>query len=133
MPSLTNEDMKKRIPEFDWGRTPVGPIEHWPPCLKCAVDLIGASPVPMVLLWGPQGIMIYNDGYANFAGTRHPELLGMPVVDAWPEASEFNRRVMESAMAGESLSFRDKHFSLNRRDVPEDVWVNLDYSPIRDE
>ena len=38
--------------------------------------------------------MIYNDGYAAFAGSRHPELLGMPVLEGWPEAAEFNRRVM---------------------------------------
>lgn len=131
-PPASNE-MKKRIEEFDWSRTPIGPIEQWPPCLKCAVDLIAASPVPMVLLWGPEGTMLYNDGYAAFAGTRHPAVLGMPVVDAWPEASEFNRRVVETALSGESLSFRDKHFNLNRRGAPEDVWVNLDYSPIRDE
>ncbi len=133
MRPIPSNDMKKRIEEFDWGSTPVGPIEQWPSCLKCAVDIITHSPVPMVLLWGPRGIMLYNDGYAAFAGSRHPELLGMPVADAWPEASEFNRRVLETALAGESLSFRDKHFSLNRRLAPEDVWVNLDYSPIRDD
>ncbi len=29
------------------------------------------------------------------------------------------------------MSFRDKHFSLKRRGAPEDVWTNLDYSPVR--
>lgn len=125
--------MKKRIREFDWGRTSVGPITQWPPCLNCAVEIIAASPVPMVLLWGADGVMIYNDGYASFAGTRHPGLLGMRVEEAWPEATDFNHRVMSSVLAGESLSFRDKHFSLNRRGSLEDVWVNLDYSPVRDE
>lgn len=124
-------DMKKRIEEFDWSRTPVGRIDRWPVCLKCAVDLITATPVPMVLLWGPEGTMIYNDGYAAFAGLRHPGLLGMPVIEAWPEAADFNKRILEMGMSGEALSFRDKHFSLNRRGTPEDVWTNLDYSPIR--
>lgn len=130
--SASNE-MKRRIREFDWSSTPVGPMEAWPATLKCAVDIITASPVPMVLLWGPQGTMIYNDGYAAFAGLRHPELLGMPIIDAWPEAAEFNRRVLECGLAGEALSFRDKHFSLRRRGAPEDVWMNLDYSPVRGE
>ncbi|KAB2939958.1 MAG: PAS domain S-box protein [Hyphomicrobium sp.] len=130
--SASNE-MKRRIEEFDWSSTPVGPMEAWPTSLKCAVDIITASPVPMVLLWGPQGIMIYNDGYAAFAGSRHPELLGMPIVEAWPEAADFNRRVLECGLAGEALSFRDKHFSLGRRGTPEDVWTNLDYSPVRGE
>jgi PAS domain S-box-containing protein len=123
--------MKELVEQFDWGATPVGPREAWPICLKCAVDLIMASPVPMVLLWGPEGIMIYNDGYAAFAGSRHPELLGLPVAEAWPEVADFNARVLECVMSGEALSFRDKYFNLKRRGVPEDVWVNLDYSPVR--
>jgi PAS domain S-box-containing protein len=57
----------------------------------------------------------------------------MPVLEAWPEAADFNRRVLSTALAGESLSFRDKHFSLSRRGTPEDVWTNLDYSPICDD
>jgi PAS domain S-box-containing protein len=133
MPPSTSIDMKKRIQNFDWGSTPVGPMDDWPTCLKCAVDIVTASPVPMVLLWGTDGIMIYNDGYAAFAGSRHPKLLGMPVLEGWAEVAEFNRRVMETALAGESMSFRDKHFSLKRRGAPEDVWTNLDYSPVRDD
>jgi PAS domain S-box-containing protein len=97
------------------------------------VDIITASPVPMALLWGPEGILLYNDGYAAFSGLRHPGLLGQPVAEAWPEAADFNRRVLETALSGESLSFRDKHFNLNRRGMPEDVWINLDYSPVRDQ
>ena len=133
MPPSTRNEMKNLIQGFDWGSTSIGPMDDWPTCLKCAVDIVTASPVPMVLLWGTDGIMIYNDGYAAFAGSRHPRLLGMPVLEGWPEASEFNRRVMETALAGESMSFRDKHFSLKRRGTPEDVWTNLDYSPVRDD
>jgi PAS domain S-box-containing protein len=131
-PSTTNE-MKKRIRDFDWASTAVGRTDDWPVCLKCAVDIVTASPVPMVLLWGPTGVMIYNDGYAAFAGSRHPKLLGMPVLEGWPETAEFNRRVLDTALAGEAMSFRDKYFSLKRHGVPEDVWINLDVSPIRDD
>jgi PAS domain S-box-containing protein len=126
-------DMKKRIQSFDWSATPLGPIEAWPQSLKSAIDIVTSSPVPMVLLWGANGILIYNDGYAAFAGSRHPKLLGLPVLEAWPEAADLNRRVMECGLAGEPLSFRDKHLSLNRHGTPKDVWLNLDYSPVRDE
>ena len=125
--------MKQRIQSFGWPATPLGPIEAWPQSLKSAVDIVTASPVPMALFWGRDGILIYNDGYAAFAGSRHPKLLGLPVLEAWPEAADLNRRVMECGLAGEPLSFRDKHLSLNRHGMPEDVWMNLDYSPVRDE
>ena len=102
MPPSTINEMKKRIDDFDWGSTPVGPRDTWPTCLKCAVDIVTASPVPMVLLWGADGIMIYNDSYAAFAGSRHPKLLGMPVLEGWAEVADFNRRVLQTALAGES-------------------------------
>ena len=126
-------DMKRLIQSFNWGATSLGPLESWPQSLKTAVDIVTASPVPMLLLWGKDGIMIYNDAYAQIAGTRHPEILGAPVLQAWPEVADFHRRVLEVGLSGETLSFKDKHFVLNRRGEPEDVWLNLDYSPVKDE
>jgi PAS domain S-box-containing protein len=125
--------MKRRIQSFDWSKTDLGPMESWPQSLRTAVDMVTSTPVPMALLWGADGIMIYNDGYAGLAGARHPKILGSPVLDAWPEVADFNRRVLQVGLAGEALSFKDKHFTLNRRGEPEDVWMNLDYSPVRDE
>jgi PAS domain S-box-containing protein len=133
MPPNSRNEMKQRIDSFDWGATSIGPRATWPQCLTSAVSIVTSSPVPMVLLWGAEGVMIYNDAYADFAGSRHPGLLGVPVAQAWPEIADFNRRVLETGLAGESISFRDKHFSLKRgRSVHEDVWTNLDYSPVRD-
>ncbi len=132
MPPSASE-MKSRIQAFNWAATPLGAIETWPQSLRTAVDIVTASPVPMVLLWGKDAIMIYNDAYAGFAGSRHPHILGSPVLQGWPEVADFNRQVMQVGLAGETLSFKDKHFVLNRRGAPEDAWMNLDYSPVRDE
>jgi PAS domain S-box-containing protein len=125
--------MGGRIRAFDWAATSLGPLETWPQSLKTSVDLLLHSPVPMVLLWGPDGVMIYNDAYSGFAGGRHPGLLGSKVLQGWPEVADFNRRVMEVGLAGGTLSFRDQQLVLHRNGVPEGVWMNLDYSPIRDE
>lgn len=126
-------DMKQRIESFDWTATSLGPIASWPQSLKTTIDIVTASPAPMLLMWGRDGIVIYNDAYAPLAGSRHPAILGRPVEQAWPEAAEFTRGVLDDVLVGQSLSFKDKHFVLNRRGAPEDVWMNLDYSPIRDE
>lgn len=131
--SSPSGEMRSRILAFDWSATALGAIEGWPQSLRTAVDIATASSAPMVLLWGRDGVMIYNDAYAALAGSRHPKILGLPVAEAWPEAADFNRRVLEAGLAGETLSFKDKHFVLNRRGTPEDAWMNLDYSPIRDE
>ncbi len=121
------------IRTYPWSRTPLGSILRWPQSLKTAIDMMVQSPVPMCLLWGADGIMIYNDAYVAVAGNRHPATLGKSVFEMWPEVADFNRRIMEAGLAGRATSFRDQHLVLNRNGKPEDVWLNLDYSPIRNE
>ncbi len=41
---------------FDWSKTSIGPIPAWPQSLKTTVDMLLLSPVPIVLLWGPDGV-----------------------------------------------------------------------------
>src|ERR1700712_268258 len=43
------------IRAFDWSKTSLGPIERWPQSLRSATSLLLLSPVPMVMLWGPDG------------------------------------------------------------------------------
>jgi PAS domain S-box-containing protein len=121
------------IRTFDWSRTALGPISHWPQSLKTIVDLLLCSPVPMVLLWGPDGVMIYNDAYSSFAGGRHPRLLGSKVREGWPEVADFNDNVMRVCLSGQTLSYSDMELTLYRKSAPEQVWMDLSYSPVHDE
>ncbi len=125
--------MEQLIRAFNWSDTSLGSIDHWPQSLKTAVNIILQSPVPMVMLWGADGIMIYNDSYSFFAGARHPFLLGSKVMEGWPEVADFNRNVMNTGLKGETLSYKDQRLTLYRNNVAEEVWMNLNYSPIMDE
>jgi len=91
------------------------------------------SPVPLVLLWGEDGIMIYNDAYSMFAGGRHPQLLGSKVREGWPEVADFNHNVMKVGLSGGTLAYKDQELTLCRHGHPEQVWMNLDYSPVLSE
>ena len=121
------------VAAFDWSRTSLGPRATWRQCLKTAVGIVLNSKVPMVLLWGDDGVMIYNDAYSKFAGGRHPELLGSQVREGWPEVAEFNDHVMKVVLAGGTLAYRDQELTLYRSGMPEQVWMDLDYSPVLDE
>jgi PAS domain S-box-containing protein len=123
-------EMADRIVRFDWASTPLGAIEQWPASLRQAVATMLASPVPMALLWGEQGTMIYNDGYTRIAGGRDSRLLGCAVREGWDEVSEFDDHVMRIVLSGEPLSYRDHELTLLRHGTPETVRMNLDYSPI---
>lgn len=126
-------ELAELVSKFDWQATSLGPIETWAPCLKNTVSLILQSKVPMVILWGPDGYMIYNDAYAVFAAARHPRLLGSKVLEGWPEVASFNAHVMDVVLGGGTLSFQDQELVLYRDNRPENVWMNLDYSPVLDE
>ncbi len=123
-------EVAQLVARFDWSRTVLGPIEKWPEQLLTVINVIMNSPVGMVVMWGAEGTMIYNDGYARFAGDRHREQLGCAVLDSWPEARAFNQNVMNVVMAGGTLSYQDHELTLNRNGVPERLWVDLHYSPI---
>jgi len=121
------------IRDYDWAATGLGPIESWPQSLKTAVGMVVHSTVPIVLLWGPDGIMIYNDAYSRFAGARHPQTLGAKVREAWVEVADFNDNVMRVGLSGGTLAYKDQELTLYRHGIAEQVWMNLDYSPVLDE
>jgi PAS domain S-box-containing protein len=123
-------ELATRVAQFDWASTPIGPIDSWPHSLIGMVRFMLASPVPLVLLWGEHGVMIYNDAYSVFAGGRDSRLLGSNVREGWDEISDFNDNVMRVGLAGKTLSYRDHELTLHRDGKPEQVWMNLDYSPV---
>src|SRR5215217_1828531 len=88
---LEQDPTLKLINDFDWSGNPLGPIPDWPQSLRGAVRVMMAASTPMVMLIGPDGILVYNNAYASFAGGRHPAIFGQPATDAWPEIADFNR------------------------------------------
>ena len=114
----------------DWSRTSLGPIDGWSPTLRTTASNVLNSPVPKVLMWGPDHIMIYNDAYAVIAGANHPRALGGSVPGVWPEIWDWNRVMLERGFRGEIQSFRDQPMTLLRSGVPEQVYLDLFYTPV---
>jgi two-component sensor histidine kinase/PAS domain-containing protein len=126
-------ELGQLIRDHDWSKTSIGPLELWPQSLKTVTQTLLLSPVPIVLLWGEDGVMIYNDAYSAFAGDRHPRLLASKVREGWDEIADFNDNVMRVGLAGGTLAYRNQQLQLQRRGKPEPVWMDLDYSPVLDE
>ncbi len=116
--------------DLDWSATTLGPMDGWSQSLRTAVGITLRSPTPVVMMWGHDGVLIYNAAYARFAGARHPEILGQPAEKAWPEIAPHNRRMIDLGLAGESVSLRDQLMILNRNGVAEKNYLDLFYSPI---
>jgi PAS domain S-box-containing protein len=123
-------ELGRMIDEFDWTVTGLGPIGRWPAAMRTVVELVLRSPSPIATLWGREGVMIYNDGYAAIAASRHPAMLGTPVCEAWPEAAAFNANVLKVVLAGGALSYREQPMTLERDGKAAQCWFDLDYSPV---
>jgi PAS domain S-box-containing protein len=130
---LSQDEMVRLTNTFDWSLTELGPMSAWPESLRTTVRIMLASDVPMVLIAGQKsGVLIYNSGYADFAGSRHPVIFGQPVLEAWPEIADFNAENMRRGFSGESWYLPDQELVLNRTGSLQSAWMNLNYSPVMD-
>ncbi|NTJ44391.1 PAS domain S-box protein [Agrobacterium larrymoorei] len=115
---------------FDWSKTSLGCRSTWSNILRLKVNSVVNSPIPQVLMWGEDHVMIYNDGYVEIAGNYHPAALGGTVPGTWPEIWDWNKKVLEAGFRGEVQAFRDQKMVLRRHGEPEEVVFDLFYTPI---
>ena len=118
------------VRDFDWAASPLGPIDDWSAELKATVSNVVNSPIPKVLMWGPDHVMIYNDAYSVIAGGYHPRALGGTVASIWPEIWDFNKGVLKAGFRGEVQTAHDQPLVLNRHGRPEKVVLDMYYTPV---
>ncbi|MDI2142534.1 MULTISPECIES: PAS domain-containing sensor histidine kinase [unclassified Pseudomonas] len=126
-------DAQALIARTDWSRSPLGSADSWPQSLRTAVDIVIHSPMPMLLLWGPQLTQIYNNGFALLAGSKHPHAFGQPAHQIWPELRDFTDPIYSAVLQGQVRTYSERRFTLQRDGKESDFWLDLTYSPIRDE
>ncbi|POF43516.1 hybrid sensor histidine kinase/response regulator [Pseudomonas laurylsulfativorans] len=129
----TASEAQALIARIDWASSPLGAASTWPQSLRTAVDIVIHSPMPMLLLWGPQLTQIYNDGFALLAGSKHPHAFGQPTHLIWPELKDFTDPIYSAVLQGQVRTYSEQRFTLQREGRESDFWLDLTYSPIRDE
>ncbi|WPO00438.1 PAS domain-containing protein [Pseudomonas sp. MUP55] len=129
----TGSEAAAMIQRLDWAQSPLGEANDWPQSLRTAVDIVVHSPMPMLLLWGEQLTQLYNDGFALLAGNKHPDALGQPVHTTWPELQSFAAPIYDAVLGGQVRTFSEQRFVLQRNHRDTEIWLDLTYSPVRDE
>ena len=129
----TGSEAAALIARLDWAQSPLGEANDWPQSLRTAVDIVVHSPMPMQLLWGRELIQLYNDAFALLAGNKHPDAMGQPAHQTWPELHSFTAPIYDAVFSGQVRSFSEQRFVLQRNQRDTEIWLDLTYSPIRDE
>lgn len=120
------------IARTDWSGTSLGPIGTWPAALKVAVGMMVNSRFPKLIVWGPDRIAIYNDGYRLLMGDK-PDGIGRPLREMWPEIWDEIEPLIDKAYCGEAIFLEDMPLTIDRFGRLEEAWFTFCYSPIRNE
>src|SRR5580704_17033643 len=129
------DEMRALVEAKDWSATPLGAMESWSPSLRMALDIVLSSGFPMALRWGPDFVLIYNDGYKPILGEKHPWALGLPCREAWSEVwaeiEPFHRQILSGespAVFADDVLLRIQRYAGRW----EDARFTLGYSPTAD-
>ncbi len=128
-------NMSALIRAKDWSKTTLGDADRWPASLTLVVNLVLASGFPMAVRWGPDFVLIYNDGYRPILGDKHPQALGLPFREVWPEVQSVLAPLHESILSGERSAFfaEDLLLEIQRHgSLWENAHFTISYSPIPD-
>jgi PAS domain-containing protein len=91
-----------------------------------------ASQQPMFVAWGPEHLMLYNDGYARLCRDCHPSVLGRPLEEVWYDIIDDLQSIIDSTFAGVATHMDDISFELHR-DGKEEAHFSFSCTPVRDE
>ncbi|HEX2206883.1 MAG TPA: PAS domain-containing protein [Longimicrobium sp.] len=124
-------EMARLCRGMDWAATSLGAIEAWPQSLKTAAGMVIAQGIAQSLCWGPRLVQVYNDEYRVIMGDKHPDGLGRPLFDNWPEIREDIGPLVQRVLGGETVFFEDLLLRVERHGAAEDAWFTFSYSPVR--
>lgn len=116
----------------DWSRAAIGHPETWPHTLRLTLDIILNAPLPMLVMWGRQQVMLYNEAYVDLVGPAQQPAPGGRVPAMQPSAWSWNPAAIEGAWAGRALAFPGTTLRLWRQDGISEQRFDLTYTPLRD-
>jgi PAS domain S-box-containing protein len=127
-----DSEMARRISELDWSQTVLGPIQQWPQSLRTSVSIALDCAFPIVIWWGPELAILYNDEYRAILGpSKHPSALGQRGALVWAEIWDVVGPMLARVKAsGQATRSRDLMLHIDREGYAEEAYFSFSYSPI---
>ena len=129
-----DSELARLCRQKDWSRTPLGPLEAWPPGLRAAAGLVVGAPLAMAVLWGPHFAQVYNDAWRELLGRKHPTGLGLPMREAWLANRESDADLLSRVISsGEAFWLENQILEIEREEGVEQQSFTLTYSVVTDD
>ncbi|MET0334110.1 MAG: histidine kinase, partial [Rhizobacter sp.] len=117
--------MAEAIRRVDWGGTGFGPVTSWPQSLQSALSICIGSSFPIAIYWGPQLALLYNDDWSPILGSKHPEALGRPGAEVWPEIWDTIGPLFERVVTtGQATRSKDQLLAMHRHGFTEECYFD---------
>lgn len=127
-------EMGKLIQSINWAATPLGSVKTWSPSLRNSISICLTSPLPIALFWGTDLVQLYNDAYRLILGAKHPQAMGQPAQECWPEIWDAMQPILEGVLhTGQATQSDNQLLLLDRYGDVEECYFSFSYSPIYDE
>lgn len=118
---------------YDWSAATLGDPAHWPSPLRLAADLLLNCPLPMLLAWGRDTRVVFNEAYAELAGPGYGRAPGGSAPPLLPPPLAAARAACERAWAGEAALEPGVALSFLRAAGPAALGADLYFTPVRAE
>ncbi|RZA23725.1 MAG: response regulator [Proteobacteria bacterium] len=133
IPSSLQSELSDLYRGMDWGSTSLGPYEQWPDTLKVLINSILMCPIPQYITWGSDHVFLYNQAYIPLLSRKHPNALGQPFAQVWPEVWPQLEPLFVGALSGKTWYFEDNLMMLDRHEFTEKGYFTFSLSPIINE
>lgn len=133
--TATSSEMGAAVLAFPWETTPLGAISTWEESLRQVARVCFSTRFPVLITWGPELTMIYNDAYREFLGTKKIlGALGAPVREVWSEVWDEIGPLFDSVMSTREPTWTtDAPLVVNRSGFEETAYFTFSYSPLVDD
>lgn len=119
---------------FPWHETPLGDPSTWDETLRQSVRLCFSTQFPVMIAWGPELTMIYNDGYAQILGpNKRRYAMGKPIREVWTEIWDDVETMFGMVFSTVApVSGAEHQIIMNRSGFDEETYFTFSCSPLVD-
>lgn len=94
---------------YDWSASRLGDPQQWPQALRLAADVMFNTPLPLLLVWGRDMTVLFNDAYGALAGPAYGRVPGGSVPPVMPPPLAVAGDELQRAWSGEAAYAPDRN------------------------